>query len=50
MDADDAGKAHFNLDDLLLDKNQKSKRAKKNKKFQNTEDAIKKDEFEVIFF
>ena len=47
MDADDAGKVHFNLDDLLLDKNQKSKRAKKNKKYQNTEDEIKKDEFEV---
>ena len=47
MDDNDVGRAHFNLDDLLVDKNKRSKKNKK--KFKDTEDKTNKpDDFEVI--
>ena len=47
MDDDDVGKAHFNLDDLLIDKS--NKKSKKNKKkFKDAEEgASKEDDFKV---
>lgn len=45
MDNDDVGKAHFNLDDLLIDKNKKSK--KKNRKELEADKEKKTDDFEV---
>jgi len=45
MDNDDVGKAHFNLDDLLIDKNKKSK--KKNRKELEADKEKKTDDFEL---
>jgi hypothetical protein len=48
MDDNDVGKAHFNLDDLLVDKNKKSKKNKK--KLKDNEDGNNnKDDFEVLY-